>query len=75
MTDWIRFERGGETAFGTLVGDAVAVFEGDMFGVGTPTGETRQLADVSQEMAPRGPLPQRAGRKVDEETMRRLKAG
>ncbi|UCH34631.1 MAG: sulfatase [Armatimonadota bacterium] len=33
-----------------------------------------QLADVSQEMAPRGPLPQRAGRKVDEETMRRLKA-
>jgi 2-keto-4-pentenoate hydratase/2-oxohepta-3-ene-1,7-dioic acid hydratase in catechol pathway len=47
MTDWIRFERGGETAFGTLVGDAVAVFEGNMFGVATPTGETLQLADVS----------------------------
>ena len=32
MTDWIRFERGGETAFGTLVGGAVGVFEGDKIG-------------------------------------------
>lgn len=47
MTDWVRFERNGETGFGTLVADAVAVFEGDMFGIATPTGETLSLADVT----------------------------
>jgi len=47
MTDWVRFERNGKTGFGTLVADAVAVFEGDMFGIATPTGEALTLSDVS----------------------------
>lgn len=47
MTDWVRFERNGETGFGTLVADAVAVFEGDMFGIATPTGEALTLSDIS----------------------------
>ena len=40
MTAWVRFNNGGNTGFGTLIGEAVAVFEGDMFGIATPTGET-----------------------------------
>tara|TARA_R110002072_G_scaffold44884_6_gene125177 strand:- start:1716 stop:2486 length:771 start_codon:yes stop_codon:yes gene_type:complete len=47
MTDWVRFERNGETGFGTLVADAVAVFEGDMFGIATPTGEALTLSDIN----------------------------
>ncbi len=39
MTAWVRFNNGGNTGFGTLIGEAVAVFEGDMFGIATPTGE------------------------------------
>lgn len=44
MTSWVRFDRAGEPGFGTLIGDAIAVFEGDMFGIATPSGETLALA-------------------------------
>lgn len=47
MTSWIRFDKGGNAGFGTLIGDAIAVFDGDMFGIATPTGETLTLADTS----------------------------
>ena len=46
MAHWIRFERNGETGFGTLDGDTIAVHAGDMFGERRPTGETVALADV-----------------------------
>ena len=50
MTAWVRFTGAGggeeKTGFGTLVGDAIAVFGGDMFAMATPTGETVSLSDV-----------------------------
>lgn len=46
MTSWVRFDKGGDVGFGTLIGDAIAVFEGDMFGIATPTGETLALAET-----------------------------
>ncbi|MFT5485222.1 MAG: 2-keto-4-pentenoate hydratase/2-oxohepta-3-ene-1,7-dioic acid hydratase in catechol pathway [Paracoccaceae bacterium] len=47
MTAWVRFDKGGEAGFGTLIGEAIAVFEGDMFGIATPTGETLTLANIN----------------------------
>lgn len=50
MTDWVRFERTGQPGlpgFGTLIGDAIAVFDGDMFGISTPTGETLALSETA----------------------------
>lgn len=47
MTAWVRFNNGGNTGFGTLIGEAVAVFEGDMFGIATPTGETLAMAEIA----------------------------
>lgn len=47
MTNWVRFDRDGTPGFGTLIGDAIAVFDGDMFGMATPTGETLDLADTA----------------------------
>lgn len=46
MTQWIRFEHGGKTAFGTLEGDTIAVHEGDMFAGAKPTGEKVKLGAV-----------------------------
>lgn len=46
MSDWVRFESGTASGFGTLIGDNIAIFEGDMFGVATPTGEMAPLAAV-----------------------------
>ena len=47
MTAWVRFERPDGPSFGTLIGDAIAVFEGDMFGIATPTGEMLTLAETA----------------------------
>ena len=47
MTRWIRFEHRGETGFGTLEGDSIAVHAGDMFAGATPTGETLALDAVT----------------------------
>jgi 2-keto-4-pentenoate hydratase/2-oxohepta-3-ene-1,7-dioic acid hydratase in catechol pathway len=43
---WIRFERAGQTGFGTLAGDRVQQRRGDMFGVSEPIGSPLPLADV-----------------------------
>jgi 2-keto-4-pentenoate hydratase/2-oxohepta-3-ene-1,7-dioic acid hydratase in catechol pathway len=44
---WLRFEHGGETAFGVLDGDTIERFEGDMFDRPTPSGEIIGLRDVT----------------------------
>jgi 2-dehydropantoate 2-reductase len=46
MTQWVRFERGGKTQFGTLEGDTIKVHEGDMFANPKATGESVKLAEV-----------------------------
>jgi len=46
MTQWVRFERGGKTQFGTLEGDTIKIHEGDMFANPKATGESAKLSDV-----------------------------
>ena len=46
MPHWIRFERDGAVGFGTLEGDAIAIFEGNMFDRPTATGRTWPLGLV-----------------------------
>ncbi len=46
MTLWVRFERDGQTGFGKLTGDTIAVHEGDMFAQPQATGETLSLTAV-----------------------------
>ena len=46
MAHWIRFERHGQTGFGTLDGHTIAVHDGDVFAAPQRTGETVPLADV-----------------------------
>ena len=46
MTQWIRFEHGGKTSFGTLEGDTIKVHTGDMFAGANATGESVKLSDV-----------------------------
>lgn len=44
---WIRFERGGQTGFGTLSDGMIQVHEGDMFAGARATNATVPLADVT----------------------------
>lgn len=46
MTRWLRFERDGTAAFGTLDGEVIAVHQGSMFESPTPTGEQVALNSV-----------------------------
>jgi 2-dehydropantoate 2-reductase len=46
MTQWVRFERGGKTQFGTLEGDTIKIHEGDMFASPKATGESAKLSEV-----------------------------
>lgn len=46
MPQWIRFAHNGETGFGTLDGDEIAVHQGDMFNGAKPAGGRVKLADV-----------------------------
>lgn len=46
MARWLRFERNGQQAVGTLDGETITVCDGDPFAGATPTGETVALADV-----------------------------
>jgi len=46
VAHWVRFEHQGQTGFGTLDGEAIAVHDGNMFEDPRPTGETVPLADV-----------------------------
>lgn len=46
MAHWVRFEREGAAAFGTLADGLIAVHQGSMFDAPTPTGERVALASV-----------------------------
>ena len=45
-TTWVRFKQGDAVKFGTLEGDTIAVYSGDMFNNPQATGESVKLADV-----------------------------
>jgi 2-keto-4-pentenoate hydratase/2-oxohepta-3-ene-1,7-dioic acid hydratase in catechol pathway len=44
---WIRFTQAGKTGFGTLEGETVRVFDGDMFAAPTASGAVLALRDVT----------------------------
>ena len=44
---WIRFERGGQTGFGTLRDGVIQIHEGDMFAAPRATSATVPLAEVT----------------------------
>ncbi len=46
MAQWVRFERDGVRGFGTLTGGMVAVHQGSMFGMPSPSGENVALGSV-----------------------------
>ncbi|MBS1188148.1 MAG: Ureidoglycolate lyase [Burkholderiaceae bacterium] len=46
MQTWVRYEQGGKTGFGTLEGDTISVYSGDMFNTPTATGEKISRAQV-----------------------------
>lgn len=43
---WLRFRHAGQTGLGCLVGDAVEVYQGDLFAEHQPTGQTLPLTDI-----------------------------
>ena len=45
MSHWIRFRHSGHTKFGTLEGDTISVFEGNMFENPTKTDETVSIEE------------------------------
>ena len=47
QTKWLRFTDGSTTGFGTLEGDRVKVWRGDMFAGASPTGEMLALSQVT----------------------------
>lgn len=47
MTHWIRFDHAGSTRIGTLDGDTVRVFEGDLFQDPKPTGQTLERSAIA----------------------------
>jgi 2-keto-4-pentenoate hydratase/2-oxohepta-3-ene-1,7-dioic acid hydratase in catechol pathway len=47
MTHWLRFQNQSQTAFGTLEGDTISVYRGDMYDQPQPTGERVALQDVT----------------------------
>ena len=47
MTSWVRFADDEGEGFGTLIENAIAVFEGDIFNIATPTGKMLNLAETS----------------------------
>lgn len=46
MTHWLRFEAEGQIRFGSLDGDAVAEWTGDLFAAPAPTGRRFALAGI-----------------------------
>jgi 2-keto-4-pentenoate hydratase/2-oxohepta-3-ene-1,7-dioic acid hydratase in catechol pathway len=46
MAHWMRYEHNGHTGFGTLEGDVISTFKGDMFANPVATGETLSLSGV-----------------------------
>ncbi|MGR4869562.1 fumarylacetoacetate hydrolase family protein [Variovorax sp. LARHSF232] len=51
---WLRFRHAGKTGFGTLAGNTVHEWRGDMFGACEPTGTIHGLAEV-QLLSPTAP--------------------
>ncbi|MGB0629639.1 MAG: fumarylacetoacetate hydrolase family protein [Alphaproteobacteria bacterium] len=47
MSAWVRFENADKAGFGTISGDTISVFSGDMFGEAVATGDHVVLADVT----------------------------
>ncbi|MDH5188947.1 MAG: fumarylacetoacetate hydrolase family protein [Rhodospirillaceae bacterium] len=47
MTQWLRFSHKNSTSIGTLDGDVITVYSGDMFNAPTPTDEKVNLGDVA----------------------------
>jgi len=43
---WMRFLHAGQAGFGTVQGDAVRVYQGDMFNAPQPTGQVLPLAEA-----------------------------
>ena len=43
---WLRFAHAGHVGFGTLVGDTVTVYEGDMYAAPKPTGQLLPLDEL-----------------------------
>lgn len=54
MTVWIRFGANGKTGFGTLEGETITEYSGDMYNAPKPAGRTLNLADV-EVLAPSEP--------------------
>lgn len=46
MDKWLRFEHAGKTGFGKLQGDAITVYQGDMFSNPAATSQTLALSAV-----------------------------
>lgn len=46
MKTWVRFQQGDAVKFGTLEGDTISVYSGNMFDNPKATGETVKRADV-----------------------------
>ena len=46
MTRWVRFERNGQTGFGTPEGEILLVCDGDLFGQPKPIGESLRLSEA-----------------------------
>ena len=46
MAQWLRFTHAGATHFGTLDGDAIRVFDGDLFDAPRATGRCLSIAEV-----------------------------
>lgn len=46
MNTWVRFTNGGKESFGTLDGDTISIYRGNMFDQPEATGEKVKLADV-----------------------------
>ena len=46
MAHWVRFEHSGVAGFGTLEGDSIAVYTGNMFDGAQPAGESLALSSV-----------------------------
>ena len=53
MTRWVRFHADDGDGFGRLDGDAIEVFEGDLFASPRATGSMRRLVDVQLAMPAR----------------------
>ncbi|MCM1511632.1 MAG: fumarylacetoacetate hydrolase family protein [Oxalobacter formigenes] len=46
MKSWVRYEQGGQTGFGLMEGDNIAVYTGNMFDNPAPAGKTLKRAEV-----------------------------